>query len=109
VPGGLERGESGVESGEGLLDASGVVEGGAGGAQAGDAEGHRDAVIAVAGDVRRVGLGGLDLDPVAAQLDGNVGGAEVLRARFEPIAFLDPGPGPRTGHPAGGLRNSTRL
>ena len=91
LPGALERGESGVESGEGLLDASRVVQGDAGGAQAGDAEGHRDAMVAVAGDVRRLGLGRADLDPVAAHLDWDAAGAEVLRACFEPVAFLDAG------------------
>jgi hypothetical protein len=46
LPGGLKRGESSPESGEGLLDASRVVQGDAGRAQAGDAEGHRDAMVA---------------------------------------------------------------
>jgi hypothetical protein len=36
-------------------------------------------------------LGWLDLDPVAAHPDWNAHGAEVLRACFEPVAFLDPG------------------
>jgi hypothetical protein len=69
-----------VESGEGLLDASRVVQGDARGAQPGDAERHRDAVVAAAGDVRRIGPGRVDLDPVAAHLDRDAGGAEVLRA-----------------------------
>src|ERR1700750_141596 len=56
-PGALERGESGVDSGESLLDASRVVQGDAGGTQAGDAESHRDAMVAVAGDARRTALG----------------------------------------------------
>jgi hypothetical protein len=48
-------------------------------------------VVAVAGDVRGMWLGWLDLDPVAADPDWNAHGAEVLRACFEPVAFLDPG------------------
>lgn len=39
----------------------------------------------MAGDVRRLRPGRVDLDPVAADLDGNADSAEVLRARFEPV------------------------
>jgi hypothetical protein len=80
-----------VEAGEGLLHAVRVVQGDARGAEPGDAEGHRDAVIAMAGDAGGCGPGGGDLDPVPPDLDRDAERAQVLGACLQPVALLDPG------------------
>src|SRR5450755_3174566 len=80
--------EHGVEAGKGLAYTARVIQRQAGSAQAGDAEAHRDAVVAAAFDLGGLGCAGPDLDPVRAGCDLDTEPPQVDRAGVQPVGLL---------------------